>query len=296
MDYYNEIKNELINNEINRKVKKYSINRSDLEAYYNVGKMLNEAGRHYGEGIIKEYSQKLKHDLNKNYSIRLLYKMLKFYNFVVDKKMPTVSAKLSWSHYDEILTFEDISKINYYINICEQQNLSVRQLRTRIKSNEYERLPLDTKNKLSINQKSNIIDLIKNPIIIKNSSNYKIVSEKILQKIILEDIEYFMNELGNSFCFIASEYKIRIGNIFNYIDLLLFNIEYNCYVVIELKVTELKKEHIGQVQVYMNYIDENLRKINHNKTIGIIICKQDNKYIIKYCSDDRIIARQYELV
>ena len=120
MNYYNEIKNELINNEINRKVKKYSINRSDLEAYYNVGKMLNEAGRHYGEGIIKEYSQKLKHDLNKNYSIRLLYKMLKFYNFVVDKKMPTVSAKLSWSHYDEILRFEDISKINYYINICEQ--------------------------------------------------------------------------------------------------------------------------------------------------------------------------------
>jgi len=78
--------------------------------------------------------------------------------------------------------------------------------------------------------------------------------------------------------------------------LLLFNIEYNCYVVIELKVTELKKEHIGQIQVYMNYIDENIRKIGQDKTIGIIICKQDNKYIIKYCSDDRIIARTYELV
>lgn len=73
-------------------------------------------------------------------------------------------------------------------------------------------------------------------------------------------------------------------------------IKYNCYVEIELKVIELKKEHIGQVQVYMNYIDENLRKINHNKTIGIIICKQYNKYIIKYCSDDRIITRQYGLV
>ncbi|MBQ7136427.1 MAG: DUF1016 family protein [Bacilli bacterium] len=79
-------------------------------------------------------------------------------------------------------------------------------------------------------------------------------------------------------------------------DLLLFNIEYNCYVVVELKVIELKKEHIGQIQVYMNYIDENLRKINQDKTIGIIICKQDNKYVIKYCSDDRIIAREYELV
>ena len=113
---------------------------------------------------------------------------------------------------------------------------------------------------------------------------------------ILEDIESFMKELGNSFCFIGSEYKIRICNNFNYIDMLLFNYEYNCFVVVELKVTELKKEHIGQIQIYMNYIDENLRKINQDKTIGIIICKQDNRYIIKYCSDNRIIAREYELV
>ena len=184
----------------------------------------------------------------------------------------------------------------YYIKITEEQNLSIRQLRIKIKSNEYERLPEDSKNKLSDKNESTIIDYVKNPIIIKNSSNYEIISEKILQKIILEDIESFMKELGDLFCFIGSEYKIRIGNNFNYIDLLLFNIEYNCYVVVELKVTELKKEHIGQIQVYMNYIDENLRKIHQNKTIGIIICKQDNKYVIKYCSDDRIIAREYELV
>ena len=120
--------------------------------------------------------------------------------------------------------------------------------------------------------------------------------KKILQRLILEDIESFLEELGSSFCFVGSEYKIRIGDNFNYIDLLLFNIEYNCYVVVELKVTELKKEHIGQIQVYMNYIDENLRKINQDKTIGIIICKQDNKYVIKYCSDNRIIAREYEFV
>ena len=112
----------------------------------------------------------------------------------------------------------------------------------------------------------------------------------------MEDIESFMKELGNYFSFIGSEYKIKIGNNFNYIDLLLFNYEYNCFVVVELKTIELKKEHIGQIQVYMNYIDENLRNINQDKTIGIIICKQDNKYIIKYCSDDRIIAREYELV
>ncbi len=105
-----------------------------------------------------------------------------------------------------------------------------------------------------------------------------------------------MSELGNSFSFIGSEFKIKIGDRYNYIDLLLFNIEFNCYVVVELKVTELKKEHIGQIEIYMNYIDNNLRKINQEKTIGIIICKKDNKYVIEYCSDNRIISREYEFV
>ena len=114
-----------------------------------------------------------------------------------------------------------------------------------------------------------------------------------MQKLILEDIESFMKELGNSFSFIGSEYKIKLGNQYNYIDLLLFNYEFNCFVVVELKVTE---EHIGQIQVYMNYIDTNLKKVNQDKTIGIIICKKDNKYVIEYCSDSKIIAREYELV
>ena len=296
MNYYNEIKNELLNNEINRKVKNYSINKSDLSTYYNVGKILSEAGKHYGEGIIKEYSKKLKNELGKNYSVRLLYRILKYYNFIKTSKLPTLSAKLSWSHYDEILKFDDISKILYYINISAQQNLSIRQLRIRIKSNEYERLDERTKNKLIIKGDYSVTDFVKNPIIVKNRNNYDIISEKVLQKLILEDIESFMIELGDSFSFIRSEYKIKVDEKYNYIDLLLFNIEYNCYVVIELKVTELKKEHIGQIQVYMNYIDENLKKINQDKTIGIIICKLNNKYVIKYCSDDRIIAREYELI
>ena len=122
------------------------------------------------------------------------------------------------------------------------------------------------------------------------------MSEKVLQKLILENIETFMKKLGNNFSFIGSEYKIKIGDIYNYIDLLLFNYEYNCFIVVELNITELKKEHIGQIQVYMNYIDNNLRKINQNKSIGIIICKKNNKYVIEYCSDKRIIAREYELV
>ena len=290
------VKNELINNEINRTIKNYSINRSDLNSYYNVGKMLSEADKHYGEGIIKEYSKKLKLDLNKNYSVRLLYRMLKYYNFVSKEKVPTVSAKLSWSHYDEILRFDDISKITYYIKISEEQNLSIRQLRNRIKSNEYERLPESAKNKIINKVESNVVDFVKNPILIKNSNKYNIFSEKVLKKLILEDIENFLDELGNGFTFIKSEYPIKLDNTYNYIDLLLYNIKYKCYVVVELKVTELKKEHTGQIMTYINYIDKNIKTIEENDTEGIIICKQDNQYVIKYCSDDRIIAREYELV
>jgi len=294
MNYYNEIKSELINNEINKKIKNYSINKSDLNTYYNVGKMLSEAGKQYGGGIIKEYSKRVTNDLGKGYTFTALTRMRKL--FILLEKLATVSQQLSYGHYVELLPYEDINKVKYYIKIIEEQNLSIRQLRDRIKSNEYERLEEETKNKLITKKIHNVTDFVKNPIVIKNSNNYEIMSEKILKKLILEDIESFMRELGNSFCFIGSEYKIRIGSNFNYIDLLLFNYEYNCFAVVELKITELKKEHIGQIQVYMNYVDENIKKFNQDKTIGIIICKQDNKYVIKYCSDNRIIAREYELV
>lgn len=147
-----------------------------------------------------------------------------------------------------------------------------------------------------IQNESNIIDFIKSPIMIKNNNKYDIFSEKVLQKLILEDISSFLEELGESFTFIKNEYKIKINGRYNYIDLLLYNIKYKCYVVIELKVTELKKEHTGQIMTYMNYIDKNVKTIEENSTVGIIICKQDNEYVIKYCSDDRIIAREYELI
>ena len=294
MNYYNEIKKELINNEVYKKVKDYSKNKSDLNAYYNVGKMLSEAGKHYGEGIIKEYSIKLTIDIGKGYGISNLKRMRQFYLMI--EKGALMGHQLSWSHYKELIPLKDINKINYYINLCENNPISRDELKSRIKSKEYERLPQETKNKLIAKEQSKVEDFVKNPILIKNSYNYEFITERILKQLILEDIPSFLKELGNGFSFIDSEYKIKMGDRYNYIDLLLFNIEYNCYVVVELKVAELKKEHIGQIEVYMNYIDNNLRKINQDKTIGIIICKQDNKYIIKYCSDGRIIDREYEIV
>ena len=291
MNYYNEIKNELINNEITKKVKDYSKNKSDLTTYYNVGKLLSEAGKHYGEGIIKEYSKKLTSELGKNYSETTLKYYRLFYNFAIGHSL---SDQLSYTHYKVIMQLKNSYAIDYYIKISVEQNLSVRQLQNLIKNKEYERLDDKTKDKLINNTTLAVTDFIKNPITIKNASNKEIISEKALQKIILEDIPNFLKELGNGFCFIGNEYKIKIGNSYNYIDLFLYNIEFNCYVVVELKVTELKKEHIGQIEVYMNYIDKHLRKVTQDKTIGIIICKKNNKFIMEYCSDSRILAREYK--
>ena len=293
MNYYEEIKNSLINNEVTKRIKDYSKNKSDLDTYYYVGKMLSEAGKCYGEEIIKEYSLKLSSELNIKYDVSSLNKMKKFYILV--EKLATVSPILSYSHYVELLPY-DVNKILYYIKVVELQKLSVRKLRDKIKSNEYERLSDECKNKLVLDNKLNISDLIKNPIMIRNNNNYEIINERILHKLIIEDISSFLRELGNGFSYIDNEYKIKLGDRYNYIDLLLFNIEFNCYVVVELKVVELKKEHIGQIQVYMNYIDENVKKIYHDRTIGLIVCRIENKYVIKYCSDERIIACEYKII
>ena len=249
------------------------------------------AGKHYGEGIIKEYSIKLTRELGKGYTETNLRYMKQFYLF--EEKYHAVRDNLSWTHYRTLLSLKDSNEINYYIDISIKYNLSYRQLKEKIKLNEYERLDGDTKNKLINNKETNISDFIKKPIILNNKNKYDINKEYALKRVILEDIPNFLEQLGHGFSFIRDEYKIKVGDNYNYIDLLLFNYIYNCFVVIELKVTKLKKEHIGQIKFYMNYIDENVRKINQEKTIGIIICKENDEYVIKYSSDSRIYETTY---
>lgn len=294
MNYYNEIRECLLNNEVNKKVKNYVVNKSDLDTYYKVGKMLSEAGKCYGEGIIKNYALRLTRELGKGYTTTNLKYFRQFYIFA---KSHTLCDKLNWSHYRTLLSLNNNDEINYYIDITISKNLSVRQLRERIKAKEYERLSEETKLKLKENKENlEVKDFVKDPIIIKSKKIHENISEKVLQKLILENVSAFLEELGIGFSLIKSEYPLRLGNRYNYIDLLLFNIEYNCYVVVELKVTELKKEHIGQIQIYMNYIDKNLKKINQDKTIGIIIVRKNNKFVLEYCSDERILTREYELI
>ena len=296
MSYYDEIKKRLIKSEIYDRVKDYSKDRHKVKVYFEIGKLLNEAGKEYGKNIIKRYSEKLVVEVGKKYKVSNLYKMRKFYEIFSDEKLYPVGAKLSWSHYRELLKIKNVDEIIYYIDICEMNNLSKRKLQEKIRNHEYDRLSKETKQRLINHEQLRVNDLVPNPIIIRTNMLSEDVSEYALKQSILNNIDDFLRELGIGFTYVGNEYRIKIGSNYNYIDLLLYNIRYKCYVVVELKVTELKKEHTGQIMTYMNYIDENIRSIEENETVGIIICKEDNKYIIKYCSDNRIISRVYELI
>ena len=210
MYYYNEKKKELVNNEIYKKVKVYSKNKHNLSTYYNVGKLLSEANKSYGDGIIKEYSKRLTSELGRKYEITTLKRMRQFYLML--EKGATLSHQLTWSHYCEFLPLENLDEIKYYVQIAEANNLSVRGLRNRIKSKEYDRLNNKTKEKLINKEDTLVSDFIKDPIIVNNSLNYIEISEKVLKELILNDLDNFLKRLGNGFCYIENEYKIKIGN------------------------------------------------------------------------------------
>ena len=296
MNYYEEIKNKIIDNEIYFKVKDNSKERNTVNTYFEIGRLLTEAGGKYGDNIIEEYSKKLVVEVGKKYNIKTLYKMKQLYKVFSDEKVAPVVRQLSWSNCLQLLPIKNYDKINYYANQCIKYNLSKRQLEEKIKSKEYERLSESAKSKLIANEEPLLPDLVKNPILIKNTNKHTEISETVLQQIILEDIKNFMQELGSGFSFVSNEYPIKLGNKYNYIDLLLYNYKYKCFVVIELKTTKLKKEHTGQIQNYMNYIDKNIKEISDSKTVGIIICKKNDYFVIDYCSDKRIISREFELV
>ena len=301
MNYYDEIKNILVDNIIGRRVREYKSNQKDLEGYYNIGKLLIEAQggetrAKYGNQLIKEYSQRLTSELGKGYTPTRLKYMREFYLLI--KKSPTLSDQfrsinITWSNICEILSLKDEKEIKYYLNISNKFNLSTRDLRKRIKLKEYDRLDDDVKEKLSKQEVVPIKDTIPNPVVLNGLKFKEKLTEKILQKYIDENSVELCDALGEGYTYVKSQYKIKIGNNYNYIDVLLFNtIDLN-YVVVELKITELKKEHIGQIQTYMNYIDIELKKDYHNKTNGIILCRQDNKWLIKYINSEEIRIKRF---
>ena len=199
---YAEIKNELVQSVIEKRVDTYFTNRNELTHYYNVGKMIVDAQggderAKYGDGLIKKISQRLSKDLNKGYSYRSLNLMRKFYLF---QKVQALPAQLSWSHFVELLVLNDYNEINYYVEICLKERIGYRQLHKKIKDKEYQRLNDKTKNKLINKETLDVYDSIKNPIYINTyNSNIDDISEKSLKAFILRDMDNFLKQLGNAF-------------------------------------------------------------------------------------------------
>ena len=293
---YNEIKEKLSKDESYSKIKDYSKEKHRVITYFEVGKILFDAGKHYGEDIIGNFSKKLIIDVDKKFNKRTLFRMRQFYETFSDEKVSTLSTQLTWSHYTELLSIKDEVKRNYYLNKCINQPISIKQLRKIKKEKEYERLSEKTKEKLKNNKEVSLIETIKDPILIENKYVKEEIKEYELKNLILENLDNFLSQLGEGYSYIANEYKIKLGDIYNYIDILLFNYINNCFAVVELKVTELKKEYISQTKFYMNYIDENIKEVNQNKTIGILIVKENNKYVLKYLYDKKITSIEYKLM
>ena len=294
MNYLNDIKN-LIEKDIVLKKKQRLIEEdSRLATYFEIGKLIVEAQggetrAKYGNGLIKEWSKELTILYGKGYDISNLKRMRQFY-LVFQKGGPV--GHLSWTHYRYILPIKEESKRNYYINLCIKQNLSKRELLEKIKNNEYERLEYKDNIELITDDRAmSIKDMIKNPVLIKTNDKTDKLSEKALKQFILEKIEDFLLELGYGFTFVGSEYKLGKYKC----DLLFFNYELDSFVVIELKIRKLKPIDIGQIKYYMNYIDENIKKDYMNKSIGIILCKEDDEIVVKYVTDERILFTTYQL-
>ena len=291
--YLENIRSYIISEQARTIVRDYSANKSKLETNYNIGKELVKAGKHYGEGIVKIYAEKLTKEFGKGYTYSELNRMIKFFNLV--SKLASLPPILTWTHVRLLLPLTDINEINYYISLVMRDNLSYRNLADRIKSNEYGRLTPETKLKIEEKIEVQAKEMVSSTIVIPSNKLEEKLTEKVLENLIIDNISEVMEQLGEGYSFIKKQYKLNIGNNKNYIYILLFNIKYNNYVVVEIKAREFRKEDIGQIKLYMNYIDKEVRNITQNKTMGIIITKEVNEFVIRYVKEDNIAISTFDI-
>ncbi len=284
MNYFKNIEELIVENEARKKAIALKDNSNTLLTYWNIGKLIVEAQggekrAKYGDNLINEWGKKLSGKYGKNYDTRSLRRFRTFYNnFSI---WGSVSPKLTWTHYRYILQIKNENERNYYINLVILNNLSVRELQREIKNKAFNRLSYADKEHIEIisdtnNTEVSIRDMIKDPIILKTDKNMDKIDEQAIHKYIISLLEDKFLELGTGFALIGHEYKIHIDNKTYKIDLLFFNVKLNAYVVVEVKTRKIKHTDIGQLKFYVNYVEDNIKDINHNKTIGLLIVKEND--------------------
>ena len=291
--YLSNIKTEIINENAKVAAKNYQINNVKLTTNYNIGRELVEAGKHYGEGIVKKYASILTKEFGSGYKEKDLYKTQQPYLLI--QKVAPLERQLTWSHYKILLSLRDIKEIKYYIHITKRDNLSKRALAERIKSNEYGRLSTETKESLLNKEELSLIQSVPSPIVLTPNKSYEVYTEKILQEIIYENLDSFMKQLGGGYTYMGREYKLNIGDKKNYIDYLFYNVVDSRYCVVEIKARKYRKSYYCQIKTYMNYVDEHLKNITQNSTIGIIITKSVNKFEAYYVKDNQVTIVEFKI-
>ena len=300
MNYYDEINNYVKKAEIGKSIRESNANRELVECYWNVGRLIVEAqgGKEkakYGDKLLKEWANTLTQEYGKGYNVTNLKRFRQF--FLCFPIFAPVGRILTWTTIRTILPIKNENKRNYYINLCIENKLSVRELKQEMKSNSYERLE-HKPDKIDIvvpTKVPNIANNFKNPILLKLKDN-EIKNESDLEKLIYSQLSYVFLQLGNGFTWVGNQYKISDGNKNYFIDMLLYNYIYNCFVVVEIKCRKLKKEDKGQVEFYMNLVDSFVKEASNNQTIGIIITKNQDKFIANFVRNEKIMPLTYELI
>ena len=298
-DYKKELIKLVEKTEVNKGYHDYFKNKDLVNNYFEIGKLLIEAQggeEHdtYGNKLIKTWSVELTEKFGKGYDASNLRRFRQFYSEF--KMCGTVCHTLTWSNIRILLPIKNENKRNYYINMCIKKNLSARELKKEIKNNAFERLSLADKENIKLisdkNEVLTIKDTLKDPVLITINEDLDNVSEEKLAKIIRKELEIFLLELGCGYTYAGKE--VRMGE--SYCDLLFFNTEFLCYVVIELKTRKIKKEDIGQLEYYVNYVDENMKKESFNPTIGVLVAKEGNYLVMKYCTNKNIYKTTYKII
>ena len=300
MNYYDEVNSYVKKVEIGKAIRETNANMELVECYWNVGRLIVEAqgGKEkakYGNELIKTWAEKLTEEYGKGYNYTNLSRFRQFY--LAFPIVAPLGQQLSWTIIRTILPIKDENKRNYYINLCIANNLSKRELEKEIKSNSYERLEYkpDKIDVVVSTKVPAIVNNFKNPILLELKDK-EIKSESDLEKLIYSQLSCVFLQLGKGFTWVGNQYKVSDGNKNYFIDMLLYNVKYNCYVVVEIKCRKLKKEDKGQVEFYMNLVDNFVKEPSNNPTIGIIITKDQDKFVANFVRSEKLVPLTYKFV
>lgn len=283
----NEVKTNLAN----------EINRSITYVYWNIERIIvsneneNNNRLEYGKEVLKGLSDELTKYLGKGYSVTNLKYMRTFY-----KAYPNydkINKKLSWTHYCELMIIKDIDKRNFYEKECINSNWSVKELQRQLDTSLFERLLLsdgkaNKEKMLELSKEGQVLnkpsDIIKQPYVFEflGVKEPKPLLEKDLEYKLIRHIEDFLLELGKGFMFVGSQQRITLNNVDYYVDMVFYNKFLKSYVLIDLKMNNLKAENLGQMNLYLNYYENTINSEGDGKPIGIILCAEKDNIMLEY--------------